>query len=102
MQPWAAAPTLEGAELEQLEPSALSQQTPLERIAQAEIPVQSLVAALQPATTFVATVLARGVPMVEVAHELGFADQAHFSRVFKRVLGVTPSTYTRSARRHVC
>jgi AraC-like DNA-binding protein len=40
--------------------------------------------------------------MVEVAHELGFADQAHFSRVFKRVLGVTPSTYTRSARRHVC
>jgi AraC-like DNA-binding protein len=43
--------------------------------------------------------LARGVPMVEIAHEVGFADQAHFSRAFKRVLGVTPSVYARSPAR---
>lgn len=42
--------------------------------------------------------LARGVPLAEVAHGVGFADQAHFSRAFKRVLGVTPRTYARSAR----
>jgi AraC family chemosensory pili system transcriptional regulator ChpD len=43
--------------------------------------------------------LARGIPASEVAHALGFADQAHLSRAFKRTLGVTPSAYARSAQR---
>jgi AraC-like DNA-binding protein len=42
--------------------------------------------------------LARGVSMSETAHEVGFADQPHFSRAFKRVLGVTPGAYARSVR----
>lgn len=29
----------------------------------------------------------------EVAHELGFADQSHFTRLFLRVFGVTPGEY---------
>jgi AraC-like DNA-binding protein len=41
--------------------------------------------------------LARGADIVAVAIELGFADQAHFTRLFKRVVGTTPARYARSA-----
>lgn len=33
----------------------------------------------------------------EIAYRVGFADQAHFSRSFKRHFGVTPSEYRRTA-----
>ncbi len=36
----------------------------------------------------------------EVAEEVGFADPYHFSRVFKRVYGIPPETFTKTARRH--
>jgi AraC family transcriptional regulator len=36
---------------------------------------------------------AGAVPLVEVALDAGFADQAHFSRVFKQVTGLTPGEY---------
>lgn len=39
--------------------------------------------------------LARGRPAVEVAAELGFADQSHFIRVFRRQMGATPGAYGR-------
>ena len=32
-------------------------------------------------------------PLVEVACEAGFADQAHFTRVFKTAFGLTPARY---------
>jgi len=41
--------------------------------------------------------LARGAELAEVSQELGFADQAHMSRVFKRVVGLTPGAYARRA-----
>jgi AraC-like DNA-binding protein len=31
--------------------------------------------------------------IAEIAYRLGFADQSHFSRVFKRFVGVTPARY---------
>ena len=34
-----------------------------------------------------------GRPLVEVAYDAGFADQAHFTRVFKSRLGMTPTRY---------
>ena len=34
-----------------------------------------------------------GEAIASVAHELGFADQAHFQRVFKAQTGVTPGHY---------
>lgn len=34
-------------------------------------------------------------PLAEVAHASGFADQAHFQRVFKRLTAVTPGHYRR-------
>jgi AraC-like DNA-binding protein len=43
--------------------------------------------------------LASGMPVLEVAHAAGFADQAHFTRRFKRLTGVTPGQY-RAAHGH--
>jgi AraC-like DNA-binding protein len=37
--------------------------------------------------------LAQGRSLVEVAIEAGFADQAHFSRMFKATFGITPARY---------
>ena len=42
--------------------------------------------------------IARGADLSEVALALGFADQPHFSRMFKRVVGVTPGQYARCTR----
>lgn len=39
--------------------------------------------------------LLQGKPLAEVAHALHFADQAHFSRVFKSVFGVSPGKLQR-------
>jgi AraC-like DNA-binding protein len=41
--------------------------------------------------------LLRGRPAAEVAPEVGFYDQAHLTRHFKRLLGVTPGAFARSA-----
>jgi AraC family transcriptional regulator len=38
---------------------------------------------------------AHDVPLSEVALETGFADQSHFTRVFKRLMGTTPAAYRR-------
>jgi len=32
-------------------------------------------------------------PLAEIAHEAGFADQAHFTRVFASGFGLTPARY---------
>lgn len=37
-------------------------------------------------------------PLAEVALEAGFSDQAHFTRAFKRVVGVTPGAYRLAVR----
>ena len=37
-------------------------------------------------------------PLSEIALAAGFADQSHFTRVFKRYAGATPSRYRRGAR----
>jgi AraC-like DNA-binding protein len=42
--------------------------------------------------------LARGAAPSDVAVELGFADQSHFTRHFRRIVGVAPGVYARSAR----
>ncbi|WP_436826151.1 helix-turn-helix transcriptional regulator [Sphingomonas sp. DT-207] len=42
--------------------------------------------------------LAAGHPGDEVAHDLGFADQSHFIRQFKKQLGLTPQIYRESVR----
>jgi AraC-like DNA-binding protein len=34
-----------------------------------------------------------GWPIAEVAHRAGFADQSHFTRCFKRAVGVTPGQF---------
>lgn len=38
------------------------------------------------------------LPMVDIALGCGFADQAHFSRVFKQVEGITPRAYRAGLR----
>lgn len=37
--------------------------------------------------------LQAGTALAQVAHELGFADQSHFQRVFKAHAGITPGRY---------
>ena len=39
------------------------------------------------------TLLTRGWPVAHVAVETGFFDQSHFTRRFKRIVGVTPGQY---------
>jgi len=34
-----------------------------------------------------------GLPLTEVAHAVGFADQSHLTKAFKRVVGVPPGQY---------
>lgn len=38
--------------------------------------------------------LARNIPIAQVALNTGFADQSHFSRVFKQTYGITPGVYS--------
>jgi AraC family transcriptional regulator len=38
-------------------------------------------------------------PVATVAAEAGFADQSHFTRAFKRHMGLTPGRYRRVVRR---
>jgi AraC-like DNA-binding protein len=44
--------------------------------------------------------LQAGVELAALAADLGFADQSHFTRVFKSVVGVTPGAYQRAAARN--
>jgi AraC-like DNA-binding protein len=37
--------------------------------------------------------LSQGCQISQVAHEIGFADQSHLTRQFKRMFGVTPGQY---------
>jgi AraC-like DNA-binding protein len=40
--------------------------------------------------------IAAGTPLAEAAAAAGFADQAHMTRLFRRVLGCTPGAYARA------
>ena len=40
--------------------------------------------------------LKAGASLAEVAASCGFVDQSHFTRQFKRLLGVTPGQYART------
>jgi AraC-like DNA-binding protein len=42
--------------------------------------------------------LSSGVPLAQVALQLGYADQSHFTRRFKQHQGLTPRQYRQSAR----
>ena len=45
-----------------------------------------------------AELLAAGVPIAGVAADLGFVDQTHFSRHFKRILRQTPGRFRNAVR----
>lgn len=45
------------------------------------------------------SLLRKGMLPVDAAASVGFADQSHFTRHFKRILGITPGAYTRLWRR---
>ena len=42
--------------------------------------------------------LLQGASLSETAVETGFGDQSHFSNVFKKMVGITPGEYVKSAR----
>jgi AraC family transcriptional regulator len=43
-----------------------------------------------------------GIPLCEVALAAGFADQAHFTRIFKQIAGVTPGAFRSHSTRSIC
>lgn len=45
--------------------------------------------------------LERGMPLAEVASRVGFVDQSHLHRHFRRTLGITPAQYARVLRSNV-
>ncbi len=45
------------------------------------------------------TLLQQGVPISQVAYQMGFADQSHFSRHFKRLMAMPPGKYARNCQR---
>lgn len=47
------------------------------------------------------TMIARGAGLSHVSHALGFADQSHLSRMFKRVTGLSPAVYRSQVRTQV-
>lgn len=47
---------------------------------------------------FATCLLRAGTPLVEVAYLAGFTDQSHFTKKFKRILGVTPGQYSLSSK----
>jgi len=44
------------------------------------------------------TLLRAGMPLPQVALELGFADQSHFARHFRHLVGVTPGYYAHKVK----
>ena len=42
--------------------------------------------------------LAAGVPLAEVVSSVGFADQSHFTRHFRRIMNTTPANYASATR----
>ncbi|MFH1913125.1 MAG: AraC family transcriptional regulator [Pseudomonadota bacterium] len=44
------------------------------------------------------TLLARGAPISQVAAEVGFVDQSHFTRIFRQFTGATPRQYQSGSR----
>ncbi|WP_313462318.1 AraC family transcriptional regulator [Achromobacter sp.] len=46
------------------------------------------------------TLLRDGLPLAQAAQAVGFADQAHLTRVFKQVYGSTPGVLQRAGASH--
>jgi AraC-like DNA-binding protein len=44
------------------------------------------------------SLLRAGVPIAETALQVGFTDQSHLSRHFKRTVGVPPGQYARASK----
>ena len=44
--------------------------------------------------------LTEGQPLAQVAQQVGFASQSHFTQRFKQIIGVPPGAYARQIRRH--
>ena len=35
----------------------------------------------------------KAMPVLQIAHQVGFTDQSQFTRVFRKMVGITPSQY---------
>jgi AraC-like DNA-binding protein len=78
------------AQLTQLSPFHLL------RVFQAQVGMPPHQYLMQLRVTRAKSLLAAQIPPAAVAHEMGFVDQTHFSRQFKRIVGVPPGQFARN------
>ncbi len=52
---------------------------------------------IQKRVDYARSLLSRGLPIVSAGLESGFADQSHFTRWFKKIVGITPGQYRRKS-----
>lgn len=43
--------------------------------------------------------LSEGEPLIQVAHQVGFGSQSHFTQRFKQIIGITPGEYTKQVKK---
>jgi AraC-like DNA-binding protein len=76
------------------DPQALSRRTAQRRFLRATGMTQTQLQQIERAR-HATTLLRKGAPIAEVAHEAGFFDQAHLTRSLRRLIGQTPASIAR-------
>jgi len=86
----------ENIALSELSSIANVSQFHLLRLFQAAVGLPPHAYLIQKRIDYARALLSRRLPLSEVALEAGFADQSHFTRRFKKIVGVTPGRYRRN------
>lgn len=88
----------ENVSLEQLAQIAYLSPFHLVRLFHQEVGLPPHVYLTQVRVNHAKTLLAHGYPITDVAFDVGFVDQAHLHKRFKRIVGITPGQYRKNVQ----